>query len=112
MSDVTVAPLMVAFYELAHAMRTLHMWDTRYLSTLHDVWKCGAPTPDSIIRNPRGYDERVPQPGNVEKRIVLPSRLATWIVEMSAIRGYPYTYRQALNIALGRADYGLDQVRE
>lgn len=110
MSDLTVAPLQVPFYALASAMATLHMWEPRYLDTLHDVWKQGAPTPDSIIRNARGYDERVPQAGNVERRIVLPTKLATWIVEMSAIRGYPYTYRQALNIAMGKADYGLDQV--
>lgn len=112
MSDLSIMPLMVPFYVLAAAMAPLHMWDTRYLSTLHDVWKCGAPTPDSIIRNARGYDERKVQPGNVERRIILPSRLAVWIVEMSAIRGYPYTYRQALNMALGQADYGLDQARE
>ena len=111
MTSVAITPLMVTFYDLATAMRTLHMWDTRYIDTLHDVWKCGAPTPDSIIRNARGYDERVPQRGNVERRIVLPTKLATWIVEMSALRGYPYTFRQALNIATGQADYGYDEAR-
>lgn len=94
-------PLVCTFLDLAHAFQTLHMWDKRYVSRLHDVWKLGAPTPDSRILVPSEYDERKRQPGNVEKRVVFPSKLAQWILETSAARGTPYTPAEASRIING-----------
>ena len=110
-SVVTAEPLLVPFRELLEALAPLHLYEKAYVDRLHDVWKLGAPTPDSIIRDPRAYDERQRQPGNVEKRIVFPTPLAQWIVEVSTARGMPYTMRQALGIANGEADYGLENAR-
>ena len=107
----TVEPLLVTFVELLEALAPLHLHEKAYVDRLHDVWKQGAPTPDSIIRDPRAYDERKRQPGNVEKRIVFPTPLAQWVVETSTARGMPLTMRQALNMVNGKADYGLENAR-
>lgn len=104
-------PLMVTFVELRQALSSLHLNQPAHVDRLHDVWKQGAPTPDSIIRNPKGYDERKRQPGNVERRIVFPTALAQWVVEVSQARGMPYTMRQALAIVDGTEDYGLENAR-
>lgn len=101
-------PIIATFVDLAAATAALHMNERRHLDTLHDVWKKGAPTPDSIVRDPKDYDERGTQVGNHVKRIVLPTMLASWIQDVSAARGMPLDYRQALNMAHGRADYGFD----
>lgn len=112
MTDLSRArPLIVTFRELATALRSLHQNNVHDLAGLHDVWKRCAPTPDSIVRDPRHYDERVKQPGNLEKRIVVPSILAQWIMDISKKRGYPYSYRQAMNLIEGRVDFGLDGFR-
>jgi hypothetical protein len=74
-------PLIVPFYKLAGAFQSLHRWEKAHLSNLHDIWMKGAPAPGSIIRNPRGYDPRMPQAGNYEARIVLPGLLSKWIIE-------------------------------
>lgn len=93
----------LTFYELVQATRALHQDDPAYVARLHDVWKRGAPTPDSILRDPRRYDERLIQPGNIEKRVILPSALAEWIMDASAARGFPYSREQALAMTQGRA---------
>ena len=105
-------PLQVTFVELREALAPLHLHDKAFVDRLHDVWKQGAPTPDSIIRDPKGYDERKRQLGNVEKRLVFPTPLAQWLVEVSAARGMPYTMSQALKIVDGNAEtYGLLNAR-
>jgi hypothetical protein len=96
-------PIMCTFFQLSAALEALHQGDKSDVARLHDIWKMGAPTPDSIIRNPREYDERKRQAGNVEKRIVFPSALVQWIQDVSARRGFPYNERQALAIALGKS---------
>ncbi len=101
-----VAPISVTFVELATAFADLHRGSKPMLDRLHDVWKLGAPTPTSIIRDPRGYDERVVQAGNVERRLLLPVPLAQWIQDVSAARGMPLTARQAANMVMGKTDYG------
>lgn len=101
----------VTFKELSDALMPLHMHEKRWVDALHDVWKQGAPTPDSIIRNPRDYDERFKQRGNVEKRLLLPTPAAAWIMQVSAARGHPYSYRQAIAILKGEPDYGFDYFR-
>lgn len=101
-------PYILTFAELSAAMTALHQGDKNLLASLHDVWLKGAPTPDSIIRDPKHYDPRLQQPGNVEKRIVLPLSLAQWIHAASEKMGFPFTQRQSVNLALGVEDYNLD----
>ena len=55
---------------------------------LHDVWKLGAPTPDSIIRDPKTYDERRV---NTVTRIFPGSWLHPAIREIADRRGIPLT---------------------
>lgn len=98
--------MFVTFAELRDALAPLHLNERSHVSTLHDVWKQGAPSPDSIIRNPKGYDPRLRQPGNLEKRLILPLRLAAWIQDVSGKRGMALTLRQALNMIAGEADLG------
>lgn len=104
----TLRPLVCTYRELAGALAPLHGGDAGLLAGLHDIWLEGAPTPDSIIRNPRGYDPRLYQPGNVERRLVLPNKLAAWVQQASAQRGMPLAARQAYNLIAGHADYGVD----
>ena len=99
-------PLVVTFVELRDALAPLHLGRKPWVDSLHDVWKQGAPSPDSRILAPKGYDERRKQAGNVEKRLVLLSPLAQWIVQVSAARGIPYSLGQALSMVEGNADYG------
>jgi hypothetical protein len=105
----TYKPMFVSFVDLYGMFAPLHMGVKKHVDTLSDVWKMGAPSPTSIIRNPKGYDERKVQPGNVEKRLLMYIPMAKWITEVSAERGMPYTMRQALNMLEGKADYGLDE---
>lgn len=101
-------PVIVTFRDLRAALFALHQNIKADVDSLHDVWLTGAPTPDSIILNPKGYDPRMAQAGNIEKRIISPVTLAKWIQDTSARRGMPLDWRQCLNIAEGRADYGVD----
>jgi len=57
-------------------------------ANLHDVWKLGAPSPDSIIRNPKEYDERIT---HTVKRIIPGVWLHPFIREVSDRRGIPLT---------------------
>lgn len=102
--------LVVSWLDLYNALFDLHKGAKVYVDQLHDIWKFGAPSPDSIIRDPRHYDERLRQRGNVEKRVVFPTPLARWIEQTSAAWGHPYTHRQAMNMLYGVPDYGLDIV--
>jgi hypothetical protein len=104
-------PLLTTFVELRDALSPLHIHQKAWVDSLHDVWKKGAPTPDSIIRSPKGYDERLRQAGNVEKRIVLPTPLADWIMQVSAARGTPVNFKQAMRMVNGEADFGFETRR-
>lgn len=102
----TQKPLVTSFPDLCKALEALHRWEKARVASLHDVWLQGAPSPDSIIRVPAHFDERKRQPGNVVKRIVFPTPLAQWIVDVSAARGMPLTMRQGLAMVEGKEDYG------
>lgn len=101
-------PLIVSFLDLVTALAPLHHNERPHVDTLHDLWKRGAPTPDSIILNPKGYDPRKVQAGNVVKRILSPLQVAEWIKDVSTAHGMPLDLRQCLNILDGREDYGAD----
>jgi hypothetical protein len=80
-------PLIITFRDLAHKLAPLHLWHKTAVDDLHDIWKKGAPTPNSIVRNPVGYDPRKIQPGNYEARIVVPSMLTQWVIDVCKSRG-------------------------
>lgn len=98
-----IKPIFATFVELRDALQPLHLDDPQMVSDLHDIWKLGAPSLDSIIRNPRGYDERRQQTGNIEKRLILPTALIKWIKAASEKRGMPLSDAQAAELAQGRA---------
>lgn len=95
----------VTFQQLMQALEPFHRGRKDDIARLHDVWKKGAPSPDSIVRNPVGYDERKVQVGNVEKRLLLPTPFTQWVVEISVRDGYPLSYEQAYAILTGEARY-------
>lgn len=95
----------VTFVELCTALRPLHQFDPSMVNDLHDVWKQGAPSPDTIIRNPKDYDERKRQAGNVEKRLMLPLPLMGWIERATAKRGMPVSAAQAAALLEGKTRY-------
>lgn len=80
-------PLIITFYDLAHNLAPLHLWHKAAVDDLHDVWMRGAVTPNSIVRNPVGYDPRLIQYGNYEARIVVPSMLTQWVIDVCNRRG-------------------------
>ena len=77
-----VKPIAISFFQLAYAMRSVHQWHKPDVDRLHDIWKQGAPTPDSRLLDIKNYDPRKVQAGNVEKRIVLPTAFATWFKDV------------------------------
>jgi len=62
---------------------------------LHDIWRMGAPTPDSIILDLNSYDER-----NIStvKRIIPESWLQPFVKEIAATRGIPLTKQELISI--------------
>lgn len=101
-------PVFVSFVDMYGMFAPLHMGVKAHVDTLHDIWLMGAPSPNSIVLSPKGYDPRVMRPGDFECRLLMYIPLSQWIVDVSAARGFPYTVRQALNMLEGKADYGLD----
>lgn len=89
-------PIICTFWQLSYALNALHQWNPAHVATLHDVWLKGAPTPNSRLQNPKGYDPRKQQAGNYEARIVLPTLLKTWVTERAAALGVNVTGEQAL----------------
>lgn len=104
-------PILCQFHELVAALEPLHLNEPAHVARLHDLWRMGVVTPESHIDGEgyrqKGFDERTPQAHARVRRLVLPRQLAQWLVEVSAARGMPMTPAQAMNIALGKADYGL-----
>lgn len=80
-------PLIITFRDLAHNFAPLHQWYPPDVDNLHDIWSAGAPTPNSIIRNPKHYDPRKLQAGNFEAHIIIPSMLTQWVVDVCKRRG-------------------------
>lgn len=93
----------VTFYELSEALAPLHQWRRADVSRLHDVWKLGAWTPDTVVLT-RTFDERAPlkPEQGVVRRIVLVEPLAQWIVETARARGIGVSLEAARLIASGR----------
>lgn len=70
-------PLIVTYQELRQKLLPItagYKWGE---GTILDLWKMGAPTPDSMIGS---YSER---------RIVFPGQLATWLADVLERQGRP-----------------------
>lgn len=61
-----------------------------WTKNLHDVWKCGAPTPRSRTAL-RRYDERIVQAGVEIERVVFPTKLRAWVMDVARERGIEMT---------------------
>lgn len=107
--DKQYPPLICTFVQLRDALAPMHLNTQSDIDNLFDVWKKGAPTPNSgIFNTAERYDERKVQALNYVARIIPPSHLVKWITDVTARRGMPITPKQALNILMGKADYGDD----
>lgn len=94
--------VMITWHALHLAMFPLHMGIKADEDRLHDIWKMGAPTPDSRIVT-KTHDPRTPVAGNVEKRIVFFAQLKPWVVDVAYRRGQPLTPQQAHSICVQTA---------
>ena len=100
-------PLIATWLELQAAFAPLHMHEDAEVNRLHDIYVNSVPAPSYTVAVPgANFDERKPRVGDNFKHVINPLALAKWIREVSTRRGFPYSERQALNIALGIEDYG------
>lgn len=98
----TLQPLTLTWLELVKLTAPLHLFIKAEVDALHDVWKLGAPIPQSRILNPVDYDERKVQRGNFEAHVVFPTLLAQWIMDVSTRRGIACNWEQAIAITQGQ----------
>ena len=68
-------PLIMTYPQLETVLLPLTIGYTWGVNTIHDLWKIGAPTPDST-------------PGN-EKRIIFPGQLMKWLEDVLTRQGRP-----------------------
>jgi len=105
----THKPIFITWQALELAMTPLHMGIKADIDRLHDLWKFGAPSPNTIVRVPNGYDPRKTQAGNFEARIVWFGALEKWVIDVSHRRGIPLTPARAHGIIERTAKYlGID----
>ena len=100
--------LFCTWVQLYAALEPLHQGDKADVDRLHDIWlTAGVPAPSYTVALPgKRFDERHPRPGDHLTHILPPTALVKWIQDVSARRGFPYSERQSLSIAMGREDYG------
>lgn len=89
-------PLITTFHELSKNLAPLHMWHKPDVDNLHDIWVKSTPTPNSIIRDPKHNDPRRQRAGNYEARIIVPSMLTQWVIDVANRRGITIEKAQAL----------------
>ena len=91
---------------LIKALQPLHWYQQPYLDLLIDIWLESAPEinrSQKILLEMKEYD---PRKDTITRRWVLTQPLAKWVEEVSFKRGFPFSYRQALDIIKGNANYG------
>lgn len=71
---------------LLKAFEPLTMNQRRHVADLYDIWKLGAPTPDSIIRDPKHYN---PEKDTTVKRIIPTIWLYKYLRDLAGQRGIP-----------------------
>lgn len=69
-------PLTVTLAELRQILEPLTVGYPWGEGTIQDLWRIGAPTPDSVIGTPS------------ERRIVFPGQLATWLEDVLKRQGH------------------------
>lgn len=96
-AELVDKPIVCTWRELSYGLRSVHGWVKADVDRLHDIWKMGAPSPNSRVLTPKGYDPRVDgtQLGNYEARTVFPTPLSKWLMETSARRGIPMSEADA-----------------
>lgn len=95
-----------SFPQLVKDTQPIHLGNPIAIDGLHDIWKLGAPTPDSYIDpNRRGYDERKAQVGVSIRRIIFWIAWRNWASDVLQARGVPHTeaelHRYYLDMANG-----------
>lgn len=88
----TKLPVVCTFWQLQLALAPLHHFEVAWLNRLHDVWKQGAPSPMSQVKQPALYDERKPDDfngknGNFVARLVKRDLLVVYLQEVARARG-------------------------
>lgn len=89
--DLSMKAFFVTWLQLYAITIPVHRNDGGAVKRLHDIWKVGAPSPQSRIQHTRGYDERKYTPGNYEARLVFPKLLMVWVKEESQRQGLAIT---------------------
>lgn len=68
-------PLIMTYPQLETVLLPLTIGYAWGVNTIHDLWKIGAPTPDSTLGN--------------EKRIIFPGQLMKWLEDVLTRQGRP-----------------------
>lgn len=90
------------FNGLLRAFSPLIMGEKSEIENLYDIWKMGAPTPDSIILDVKNYrpEEHNQSYGRVKK--VIPTLwLEKWLTDLATRRGIPLSSMEVKNILEG-----------
>lgn len=90
-------PFFMTWTALELAMQPLHMGVKADVDTLHDLWKGGAPSPNTRVLT-KTYDPRTPHAGYHEARLVWFGALSAWIRDVGTRRGLAITPEQAHGI--------------
>lgn len=101
MGKTTLKPIVVEFWKLTFVLRSIHKYRKADVDRLHDIWKLGAPSPDSRVLTPKGYDPRVNQlltMGNREQRTVFPTQLQKWLKDIIMQDGLAISDEDALKL--------------
>lgn len=75
--DRALPPLILTYPELEAVVWPLVQFDAWGKDTIGDLWRMGAPTPQSIPNKPG------------EKRVVFPGQLMKWISDVLTRKGMP-----------------------
>jgi hypothetical protein len=103
----TELPVVCTFWRLQMALAPLHQFEAAWVSRLHDIWKQGAPSPVSQLKQPALYDERKSDDfngsnGNFIARLVRRDLLVVYLQEVARARGIFIDPDQAGELVSGR----------
>lgn len=76
MNFSTLPPLIMTFEQLKKVLQPITAGYAWGEGTIHDLWKKGAPSPDS-------------GPGKIEKRVIIPKHLYAWLEDVLQRQGRP-----------------------
>jgi hypothetical protein len=81
-------PLMLTYAELVQVLYPITMGYEWGEGTMRDLWKMGAPTPNSLMGT------------EPERRIIFPGQLAKWLADVLERKGQPITEADRAYVAL------------